>query len=649
MPTPSFTDFNGQIHTPWRWYDDPDKLTERTYPCDTEECPFKLRWKAQSLPPFQLATSASFNLVTSWTLHNSDGTEVVDLATDIDLIKYKRISGVDYLYYLATPLTDELPQGTYYARIVRDGTTYYSEPVTIFCEKLGSNLASSVLGQGLQNEDALSAPIRIDSTWTRILAGIRAIAGPPPGDGTTVGDQVANTADGGLYTWNGSSWDASLIGDSEGWYNYGTGDWYNYDSGWLGDASPPVVVDDDGICWTGGETPSVSLDLDDLTACSERIRVRVSFSVEAGNIVVSYSGTVKTQVAVSETGLIQFDGDLSGTNILLFNPSSDFVGCVTEIEVYCLDNSNSECYPRLDWSNCGNVGNTYYGHGFTNSLYLPSDALPMLPEPRLVIDAEEDQRGDAVETSRRKETRWTVHIGMVPWHVYDALSDVPLHDTVVMNYRDGGSDTLKDVVITPDRPDGFGDCLVDITITYRIESDHVACCDTFDPPCDDPCIDAYGYTNGSLTAGLNYLLPDGPRYAYYTGSSFNTAVTCDIGIATLHVGSAEYAVIWDMNLQQWVRLCEITSFDVDYDEDGCFVEIEAEMEDGYSGVLQFSEDGTTWTDTDLDLSSDEWADAENGTYRPEEGQETGYFRIRVYVNECTAGYSEVESFTCPSS
>ncbi len=350
---------------------------------------------------------------------------------------------------------------------------------------------------------------------------------------------------------------------------------------------------------------------------------------------------------IEEDGTYTFTTPFELGDTITFSGNSAFDGCITDVRISCPADT-STCYPRLDWSNCGNVGNTYYGDGFTNGMYLPADALPILPEVRIVIDAEQDQNGDAVETFRRKETRWTVHIGMVPWHVVDALSDLPLHDTITMNYRDGGSDTITDVVVQVERPEGFGECLADITLTYRIESEAVACCDTFDPPCDDPCTSAYDFDDAVPGEGRTYLSIDSPEFVLYSGGDFGEYQECTSGIATFRGVDSDYTVWWDMNAQEWRRLCDIVLFEVDSDDDGCFVTIEADMVDGYSGILQYSADSTTWEDTELDLSADEWAETGTGVYRPIEGQETGYFRIRIYVDECTAGYSEYDTFTCPS-
>ena len=647
MPTPSFTDFNGQIHTGWRWYDDVEKLTENTYPCYDEECPFKLRWKATSLPAFQIATAPSFGLVTSWKLYDSEGTEQADLAANIDLIKYKRISGVDYLYYLGSPLDESLDQGTYYARLVRDGVTYYSEPVTIFCETTGRDrMPPDPFGDGIYSQANTDAIWSIGS-YARFLSGTMNTPGAPVSY-TFEGSKVANLLEDVLYTYTSGSWVSSSPSVSRGWYDNETGNWLTYTSGgsW-------TITDDaiettaDGACWVGRGYPPLALIIGEEVTCeSGMIRVTVYVTITTGTLTIGLTGA--TSVVASTTGLYQIDADLTESTVLSFTPTDSFEGCVTSVQAVCRGAAQGDCFPRLDWSHCGNVGNTYYGGGFTNAIYLPADAQPILPDTKLVIEAEEDQNGDAVETFRRKETRWSVHVGMVPWWVLDALSDLPLHDTVIMNYRDGGSDEITAISINVERPDGFGECLADVTISYQIESEAVACCDKFDPPCASPCTEAYDYDDAVPANGRTYLSVDSPRYRVYS-SGFGEYQDCTSGIATIRGTFSNYEVWWDMNLQTWIRLCNITSFDTDYDEDGCFVTIEAEMPEGFSGVLQFSADGETWEDTSLDLSSDEWYETGTGVYRPEEGQETGYFRIRVYVNECTAGYSEEQSFTCPSS
>lgn len=73
----------------------------------------------------------------------------------------------------------------------------------------------------------------------------------------------------------------------------------------------------------------------------------------------------------------------------------------------------ADCFYRLDWSNCGNIGNTYLAGGYTNSMYFERAVYPVRPRPEITIESKQRADGSVVTTSRRRETTWEIEVGLV--------------------------------------------------------------------------------------------------------------------------------------------------------------------------------------------------------------------------------------------
>ena len=324
--------------------------------------------------------------------------------------------------------------------------------------------------------------------------------------------------------------------------------------------------------------------------------------------------------------------------------SEDFyVQCETE-DGHTID----ECNMFLTWTNCGDLGNIHYGD-MTQKYYLPLDTMKPRASTELKIEVEEDEDGEQREVHRRRETEWTVFVGIVPWFVVDALSAMCLHDTVELNYTTtGGADRLLHPRITAERNDSLSKCMVPVTLTFQIENDSVACCDVFDRPCLESCITAAGYTSDvSPTFGNYYLRPSEPRYAQYNGSSFDASILCDSGLADIgDVDVDGYTVAYDVNDEEWVPVAENTLATVGTD---CVVTLQFAVIEGYSAMLQYINVDDEWTDdAEWFLSSSEWD--ENTTTRevPEDQHEDNRVRLKVMCpnGQTVLGYSEEVTYAC---
>ena len=669
MPAPSIPVFNGQIKTPWRGgYTSSDQLAQFSRECrePMDGCVYRLLWKNDSLMPFQFIRPFSMSLVTSWKLYDgpeAGATEVLDLTAQIDLLTYhgtQLVNGasVQYVTYLGTPLADLLDAGTYYMRIVSGGVTYYWEPLLIVCDSFGANVLPDFTA-GLFADDNLEAPWYI-GTWTRILQRLKASPGAPDEDGEEIGDQVANTGDDNLYTWNGSSWDASLVGASQGWYDLSTGNWYVYSSGWLGDASAPLVLNGSGACWNGDADIPVAISLDGYGCTGGNVEVTVVVEgLTAGTVTAEISGT---SVEITEDGSYTFTSVNESGYELVLTPDGSFDGCVTSVTMACAL-AASDCFYRLDWNNCGNIGNTYLAGGFTNSMYLERSLYPVRPTPDITIESKQRADGSVVQTSRRRETTWQIGPFMAPWYVADALADVSLYDNVQLRPVGGGADVLIKTTVEVENEDDFAECWKTVTISFQIDASAVACCDDFAPPCKEPCTEAAGFTDfHTPVEGLPYLLPGASQYAFYNGAGFDTPVSCASGLANVMTEEdfavLDYTAYFDLNTGVWASVAIIGDITVTPDGDGCTVNIEAILPTGYAGVLQYLSVDDEWiTDETYNLTAPEWGSNLVERVTPADENASKTLRIMVYVDgisedgraatgRCIIGYSEEFVYAC---
>jgi hypothetical protein len=666
MPSPSIPNFNGQIKTPWRWYDSAAWLNGNQRQCadlwDWDSCSFALIWPGDSLPPFQFVRPSSMDLVTSWKLYDGPGDDaamVLDLADQIINLTYFQASGVDYITYNEQVFGDSaIDSGRYWARIVSGGVTYYSEPVTVVCRTyLPNSLTVDPFAAGLYSSQANPSGLwHVQFGDGRTLIGSTLVAGTPTDPAFAVeGALVANFGDNLLYTYSGGSWASSTPGTSTSWYDSKSGNWYRFNAGaWQGLATDPMTVDGDGMCFTGtGQTPEFRrmnfTPQDHISACSESV-MQFTLTVTGRttgelNVHVGELGFQSVMAIIEEDGTTTFTFFVGADTLLTVFPSGGFDGCLTGLTIGCAATVN-ECFYKLDWSNCGNVGNTYAAGGFVQAMFLEQSIYPIVPEVNTVIEQKTKADGSRIDVSKRKETTWTLKLGLRPWYIADALSDLPLYDTVRLTAVGLSPDVMTNVRVAVDWQEDFGECLAEVTITFQLESATVACCDDFDPPCRESCVSAAGFDDGTLANDDYYLFRNQPRFAYYTGDAFQPYTTCESGLAQIVRGEGSpYHVYFDLNTLGWSSVALIAYEAPTEEVDGdCVQSVAAVVMPGHVGVLQRSSDGTTWEDTDIELSADDWLVGVDIT-RPNATNE--YYRIKVMVGECIIGYGSKVFFNCP--
>lgn len=662
MPNPSIPNFNGQIKTPWRGgYTSAMELAENSLECRSEMngCGFQLICKPDSLMPFQFVRPFSMSAVTSWGLYDSsadDAALLVDLTDQIDKLSYYATTlngggSIQYITYPGTALDSALPSGVYYMRIVSGGITYHWEPLRIVCDHYGVNVFPENSFEYFLHSDNST-----DSGWDFGGNTARRVINTPGAPSNPVweveGYIVINTGDNALYTYTSGSWVQDLTPDTRPWYDFHTGSFYRFVSGaWAGIVAP-ITVQDDGICWNGNYDAMLYYDMS-LMECIET-QVRIDVTVEGmtqGALTVEITDDGGGSVDIDADGVHSFTSYIGDGYLLELSSSGGFDGCVTKIEVFCMVDMDN-CFSRLTWTNCGNVGNTYMGGGFTHQFWLDRAIYPVTPNPEVIINEKEQADGSVLVESRRKETTWTIQMGFVPWFIADALSEIALYDEVRLHTVGGGNDRLAQgkTRVQVDWLEDYGECMADVTITFQIDSATVACCDDFDPPCLTSCGNVRGVSDqGGLVEGLVYAISNASEYGTFDDPGFSGVTECQSGIITV-VDDEDlivYTLIFDLNLSLWRFLAQVTDIEVVPNGDGCDVVIQATIKGGYAGILQYLDADDVWQDdAQVDLSAADWL---TNTIRRETPADEGSgkkLRIRVYIDDCTIGYSEVSTYAC---
>lgn len=505
MAAPSFTPLNGHIRTPLRFY----QAGQTPYwagQCvdENEPCPFAIPSGRAALPPFQAWAPLTDSAVTvsSWVLRRLSGGLDVDMAaylSELDIVKFEEVY---YVVHYGSAFGGLLPNEPLYNVItMSDGVVLTSE---LFHPKCGATGETQVF------------PFS-DSGWcdwaisvaTRAALGFFAGPGSPGGSGNT-NDVWINTQNNTIYTWAGA-WLETPVVHGMVYFVRENCRWYQYDENtaqWeqMGPASPWYITTG-GICFGGNNPDELSL-LTGIPPGVSGLSI-VSFTITnhlQGQLVV---GVGSGSVVASGNGSFEFLLFV-GAGSVFFAPDADFDGCITNLS---FSEYRETCHYELRWSNCGNVGNTYYEEGFENRYPIERSQYPSRPTPTISLESTENGRKDVRDNFRRKETEWVMDIGLVPWHVADALSDIPLHTTVLLALVDEqGDETLTNVrvEVSYDTPDQR--CLASVVIFFQAQDSVVntRCCETFEPLCNTI------FYSGTLNSPDNWFLNG--------GSVFGTAV-----------------------------------------------------------------------------------------------------------------------------
>lgn len=654
MASPTFSQRDGEVKTALRIYS--SEARKNRYRSECEEawaaCPYKLLTPQDSLLPFQFYRPTTSAAIDSWTVYDTDGNEVLDFDSDtIALLIVKRFSGFDAVTYDGDALGEILDAGMYYFTIVTGGVTYWSEDFYVSCSPDGEDIVTDPTFSGGVDEAATWhwGDASTTTTYERLISDVDAGSGPPTDPSLEVTDsRVITIADNRLWVWDGASWIMTAPGSGTYWLDAVTGNWYRFLAGaWVGVAAgsaPVQVTEGTSICWDG-TTNHAPLNI---VVNGLEVNYRVEFTVTGrtqGTVGV-YADDVN--LAASSNGTFSFSQYLANGSNISIVPDEDFDGCITSVHAYEQAGLDA-CHMKLSWTNCGRVGNLYYP-GLTNQFYLPLDTIMPRGETLIKVESEEDEQGDEQEVSRRKEVTYSVFLGVVPWYVADALSEMCLHETVRLHYPDGTSDALFHPRVEMDRNEAFNRCLVPCTLKFHLFDSSVACCEEFDAPCLTSCVDADGFEDDTLENGQSYLLNNSPRYAVATSGSLGTPVDCTSGLANIaDHGTVLYTVLWDVNSEVWAPIATNTLATAETVDAECVVTLRWTVADGYSGILQYWSADEVWVDDpDWILSADEWSSNTEQRTAPIDQHEDNLLRLKVMCpnGQTVLGYSEEVTYAC---
>lgn len=649
---------NREVKCAFRWYEAARlRHRNRTLPTDPDKpSAMALPFPYATILPFQVRCAVDVTSITSWRMYDLAGAEVDNLDTHIGELVVAQYANPDRaIVCLQERLVIlDLPTGVYEMQLVTNtGSILYSETFEILCGKDAYSLANSELTSGTTNWGY--------GDWNGRLGEVMTTTGEPPREGYLT-EQVANLFDNVLLTWNGSSWVTSTPANNSYW-TIGVGQtWYIFSGGaWSEAGAPPILPNPDAgggfTCWAGlYRVPWI------YTPLTSELPgfVRLNFCIFkggggfVGDINVFAGDTFIGNYTTNEC--VEVVVYLEPGDTIDFLPSADFDGCVTTSNFQAIADG-TECMTKLQWNNCGDLGSTAYtiGEGlFTNILYLREGTGPISgavwePTPLITVSPETNQRGDSIQTRVRKDTNWSLQMGNMPWHVLDAISELPTVDTAVIKVPWGRGD---DTMISP-RIDVTWSAMMlqgDGTLVFQVDDATVnsGCCEMFDRPCPESCGTADGiFGVDELVIGQTYLYNGGVIATYCSldceepvdAEGFNNIVECPYGIAQTTSPDRPW-MRWNGTL--WVPLVEITSAEgVDLDCETIMVI--ASMPSGYMGQLQSTIDGETWTDLGVASSAAQWAVGVEVT----PVVNTMYLRLRVYgFDECVLGTSLVVPAPC---
>lgn len=311
------------------------------------------------------------------------------------------------------------------------------------------------------------------------------------------------------------------------------------------------------------------------------------------------------------------------------------------------------CFHKLTWTNCGDVGTQrYLGWSFTNILYLDRAKVHIgKPVPEVKVETQEDKDGKDVAVMTRKTVRWNVDVEGLPWYLLDAMTEIPLHDTVTLQLAgEDGPDTLEDVSVEGSWKNGEV-CMADAVITFTTDEASLAsgCCESFDVACPTPCVTAAGVIDEHTPSfGQIFLLRRG-QYGTYLGPSepggptvdpdgFGSIEACPQRFAQTTQPGWEYAYYAEGS---WHRAAYINSVN-GYDCTGTLF-VDGNMMAQFGAQFQWSEDLVTWTDFGPVFTSQALG---SGIEIEDVPDDANYVRIKMVGSDCIAGYSQPVASPC---
>ena len=309
------------------------------------------------------------------------------------------------------------------------------------------------------------------------------------------------------------------------------------------------------------------------------------------------------------------------------------------------------CLHKLTWTSCGDIGSQRYAfREFTNIAYFPREKAHIgRAVPEIKQETEEDAASKDVPVLSRKVVRWNMEIEDMPWYLADALTEIPLHDTVTLRLAgETGEDTIDDISATVAWPEGES-CLSRVTFSFTADEASLVsgCCDSFDVACPEPCIEADGVFGVHDPVVNDVFLLDRGQYGTFYGIGapeardaygFGNYVACPQRFATTTQTGYEYVYFSAGEWHPAVYILDISGGDCT----GTLT-VTGNMMGQFGAQFQWSEDLSTWTDIGPVFDSDSLGSGIELTDVPDEAN---YIRIEMVGSECTAATSQPVASPC---
>lgn len=660
---PTFPYLNREVKCAFRWYRDDGLRNRNLRRCGAPEegCPFAINSPTIAMPPFQFmaGSGATLGLSTpvSWKVYDLEGNEVLDLSADLDKLNVTEFSNpsMEYVVYSGDTLSSPLPAKALLESVIEleSGEFFYSETIKTFCREES--------GEAWENTDFTDGGTNWEyAPWRGLIVDIENIAGDPSYGSPEVGDQVINIADNLLYTWNGSTWDSDTPSEGDYFILSPIGSvWHLFTGGeFVAAPSGPLTIYGDPnqlACWDGtgdvaltytptGVTPPAVVDIGLIFFYGGGI---------TGEVEVYWNGELLTTIDDAQNGQqVDLQVVYSGIapNEFTLVPSGGFQACLTMFTAVAT--TDAGCRYVLEYWNCGDLGTQYYSGGFRNRIYLDTDVILYQPTPQLQVEEDTISDGSRVDVFSRKEVDYKLLLKPVPWWFLDAITEIPLHDSVTIT--DVGTDTITNVTI--EAPWGNDRCLTSsCVITFNVDDATVndSCCTNFDPPCVAPCVEASGFIGDEEPILDEYYLdPDSNQYAQYLGfdngpvdaQGYDVKQPCTGGIAAGVNGFEDH--YWDVEEDEWVRLSELSFEYTDY---GCStIRVTGTAHPRYNVRIQWSVNEVVWSNftPDYTFSPEEFEAGVTLSLASAGTHGLLFLRTSIFFGECSVGESNVCVVTC---
>jgi hypothetical protein len=191
----------------------------------------------------------------------------------------------------------------------------------------------------------------------------------------------------------------------------------------------------------------------------------------------------------------------------------------------------SNNYLILEWSNSCDFGDVLYQTGFRNQLYLDVD----VANPTYPIEEEAQPDGDQMPhpiwQKWQKQYRFET---LVPEYLLDALTMIPMHDSINIYLKSGEYGKVKEISISePEWGDGH---LAKVIIEFSFDSIiKVACCDNY------PLVGCYESNLPDIQDIFDVTDPD---FADPLGNGWNVG---ERAIMTISILGGNYAAYVQLN------------------------------------------------------------------------------------------------------